>query len=268
MLGFSSFHLAYCETESHRRSSSSASSYSLRKFIPLWPVRYILNIQTLCFLQLADCCFLELWFVFVNFFLTFFKTSTNYGYFPYVSYGIFPHWFSLNQLLKFSVSFATEVEKKNRPSRGCFNRGLQSTKDLKRATVHLSPPRNNVRDLKSQLLSGKTWLYPCSFKCLKSVADMACGGLPPFFVLHFLLKRSLLYVACLVSLAHFPWFCWHYFSLSTAFSIHLARKTYFLLCSGLWDIFLTFLLLFCVQNQIVVCWKPWPVPYILLLKQL
>ena len=112
MLGFSSFHLAFCETESHRRSSSSASSYSLRKFIPLWPVRYILNIQTLCFLQLADCCFLELWFVFVNFFLTFFKTSTNYGYFHYVSYGIFPHWFSLNQLLKFSVSFATEVEKK------------------------------------------------------------------------------------------------------------------------------------------------------------
>ena len=139
-------HLAYCETESHRRSSSSASSYSLRKFIPLWPVRYILNIQTLCFLQLADCCFLELWFVFVNFFLTFFKTSTNYGYFHYVSYGIFPHWFSLNQLLKFSVSFATEVEKKNRPSRGCFIRGLRSAKDSKRTT-------NNVHDLKSLSLS-------------------------------------------------------------------------------------------------------------------
>ena len=51
-----------------------------------------------------------------------------------------------------------------------------------------------------------------------------------------------------VSLAHFPRFCWQYFSLSNAFSIHLARKTYFLLCSGFWNIFLTFLLLFCLQN--------------------
>ena len=57
-------------------------------------------------------------------FLTFFKASTSYGYFHYVSYGIFAHWFSLDQMFKFSVSFATEVEK-NRPSHGCFNnRGL------------------------------------------------------------------------------------------------------------------------------------------------
>ena len=49
-------------------------------------------------------------------------------------------------------------------------------------------------------------------------------------------------------LAHFPRFCWQYFSLSNVFSIHLARKTYFLLCSGLWNIFLNLLLLFCVQN--------------------
>ena len=40
----------------------------------------------------------------------------------------------------------------------------------------------------------------------------------------------------LVSLAHFPRFCWRYFSLSNAFSIHLARKTYFLLCSGFWNL--------------------------------
>ena len=71
------------------------------------------------------------------------------------SYGFFAHWFSLNQMFKFSVSFATEVEK-NRPSHGCFNRGLRSTKDSKRATGHLSPPTNNVRDLKSLLLSWKT----------------------------------------------------------------------------------------------------------------
>ena len=45
-------------------------------------------------------------------FLTFFKASTSYGYFHYVSYGIFAHWFSLDQMFKFSVSFATEVEKK------------------------------------------------------------------------------------------------------------------------------------------------------------
>ena len=49
---------------------------------------------------------------------------------------------SMNQMFKFSVSFATEVER-NRPSHGCFNRGLCSTKDLKRATGHLSPPTKN-----------------------------------------------------------------------------------------------------------------------------
>ena len=38
--------------------------------------------------------------------------------------------------------------------------------------------------------------------------------------------------SCLVSLAHFPRFCWQCFSLSTTFSMHLARHTYFLLCSG------------------------------------
>ena len=51
-----------------------------------------------------------------NFLLTFFKASTTYGYFHYVSYGIFAYWFSLDQMFKVSVSFATEVEKKNRLS--------------------------------------------------------------------------------------------------------------------------------------------------------
>ena len=68
-------------------------------------------------------------------------------------------------MFKFSVSFATEVEK-NRPSHGCFNRGLRSTKDSKRATGHLSPPTNNVRDLKSLLYIMEN-LYPCSLKLLK-----------------------------------------------------------------------------------------------------
>ena len=92
---------------------------------------------------------------FVNFFLTFFKASTSYGYFHYVSHGIFAHWFSLDQMFKFSVGFATEVEK-NRPSQECFNRDLRSTKDSKRATGHLSLPTNNVRNLKSLFLSWKT----------------------------------------------------------------------------------------------------------------
>ena len=41
----------------------------------------------------------------------------------------------------------------------------------------------------------------------------------------------------LVSLVHFPRLCRQYFSLSNAFSIHLAKKTYFLPCSGFFGIF-------------------------------
>ena len=71
-----------------------------------------------------------------------------------------------SQVFKFSVSFAIEVEK-NRPSHGqCFNKGPRSTKDLKRATGHLSPPTNNVRDLIPVVLMEN--LYPCSFKSLNS----------------------------------------------------------------------------------------------------
>ena len=58
-------------------------------------------------------------------------------------------------MFKSSVSVATEVER-NGPSHGCFNKVLRSTKDLKRAAGHLSSPKNNVRDLKSLLLSWKT----------------------------------------------------------------------------------------------------------------
>ena len=118
----------------------------------LWQSRYILNLQYIsAFFSLLTVVFLALWFV--NFVLTVVKASTtSYGYFHYVSYGIFAHWFSLNQMFKFSVSFATEVER-NRPSHRCFNRGLCSTKDLKRATGHLSPPNKEWRDLKSLLLS-------------------------------------------------------------------------------------------------------------------
>ena len=63
-----------------------------------------------CFLQLAHCCFSCT--TIPKLFSHFLKASTSYGYFHYASYDIFAHWFSLNQMFKFSVSFATEVEKK------------------------------------------------------------------------------------------------------------------------------------------------------------
>ena len=111
----------------------------------------------LCFFILPNVVFLALWFVI---FLTFFKATTSYGFFHYVTYCIFAHWFSLNQMfvIKFSVSFATEVEK-TRLLHVFLNRGLRSTKNWKRATGHLSPPTDNVHGLKSPLLSWKTCIF-------------------------------------------------------------------------------------------------------------
>ena len=155
----------------------------------------------------------------------------------------------MNELFKFSVSFATEVER-NRQSHECFKRGLRSTKDLKRANGHLSSPTNNARDLKSLLLSWKT-LYPFSFKCLKSEAVMACVWLPPF--LFFIFYFSVAVISSLFT------FSGSFSSTLSTCCIFLlapnfsARNTFFLLYSGFWNIFLTFLLLFCLQNQIVVC---------------
>ena len=138
------------------------------------------------FLSLLTVVFLALWFV--NFFLTFFKASTSYGYFHYGSYGIFAHWFSLNQMFKFSVSFATEVEK-NRPSHG-----PRSTKDLKRQ------PDTFLQ----QQITYMTWnpccYHGCSFKCVKSVAVMACVWLPPFLFFNFYLS--------VVCYKHLVWFLW------------------------------------------------------------
>ena len=62
---------------------------------------------------------------------------------------------------------------------------------------------------------------------------------------------------CFVS--HFPRFCWQYFSLSTAFLIHLARKTFFFYCVWVFGIFVHFsIVVLRTWNQIFVCWKPWP----------
>ena len=165
-----------------------------------WGNLYLCGLNSQSLLSFAHCCFSCT--TIPKLFSYFLKASTSYGHFRYVSYDIFAYWFSLNQMFKFSVSFAAEVEKKNktkqnRPSHECFKRGLRSTKDLKRATGHLSPLTNNVRDLKSLLLSWETWMYPCSFKCLKSVAVLACVWLPPF--LFFIFYFSV--VCCSVSLA-------------------------------------------------------------------
>ena len=59
-------------------------------------------------------------------------------------------------MFKFSVSFATEVEKKTDHRIDVLIGVIAPGKDSKRATGHLSSPTNNVRDLKSLLLSWKT----------------------------------------------------------------------------------------------------------------
>ena len=65
---------------------------------------------------------------------------------------MFAHWFSSNQKFKFTVSFATEVEKTDHRMDVLIE--VFAPQDLKRANGHLSPPTNlNVRDLKSLLLS-------------------------------------------------------------------------------------------------------------------
>ena len=82
-------------------------------------------------------------------------------------------------MFKFTVSFATEVEKTDRPVE-CVNGGF---KDSKRATGHLSSPTSNVRDLKSLLLSWKTCILvhlmpeKCSCRGLRVAATV--------FVLYF-----------------------------------------------------------------------------------
>ena len=174
--------------------------------------------------------------------------------FHYVTYGIFALWFSLNQVfvIKFSVSFATVVE--------VFAR--QKTLREKPDTFLLQRTAHMAWD-PCCLICWKTciFVYLMPNKC-------SCHDLHVVLVLFFFyfsvvcfLKQTIsfyLKVSSLVSLAHFPRFCWQYFPLSTTFSIHLARKTYFLLCLGFCNIFLTVLLLFCMQNQIFNCWKPQP----------
>ena len=141
----------------------------------------------LCFFSLLTVVFLALWFVI---FLTFCKAITSYGFFHFVSYGIFAHWFSLNQMfvIKFSASFATEAGK-NRPTHVFLNRGLRSTKNWKRATGHLSLPTDNVRGLKSPLLSWKTSILVHLNAWKVWLSWLKCGC--PVFVLNFLLQRSL-----------------------------------------------------------------------------
>ena len=121
----------------------------------LWLLRYV-TVQ--CLLSVV---FLALWFV--NVFLTLnFTASIIYRFFSLsVTCGIFALWFSLNKMyvIKFSVSFHTDqIELKNHAI-ACYNRSLRSTKNVKRATGHLSPPTDNIRGLKSLLV----WWKNCIF---------------------------------------------------------------------------------------------------------
>ena len=65
-------------------------------------------------------------------------------------------------------------------------------------------------------------LYRRSFKCLARSRQHSC-----LFVCFFLQCYGLFKAACLVSMAHFPWFCWQYFSLITTFLIHSTRTRTF-----------------------------------------
>ena len=152
------------------------------------------------------------------------------GCFHYVTYRIFALWFNLNEIfvIKFTVSFTTVVER-TRPSH-VFIEVFARQKNLKRATGHLFLQRTTQAAWNPCCDDGK--LVSLFIQCLTSVAVMICMWL--FF---FFFPRSLFWVASLVPLAHFPRFCWHYFSLSTKFLIHSAKKTYFLLCSGFWNTF-------------------------------
>ena len=105
------------------------------------------------FFSFLTVVFLALWSL--NFFLTFCKASTSYGYFHYVSYGFLAHWFSLDQMFKFSVSFATKVEKKNWPSHGCFNRGRRPKKTQ----------REQPDTILLQQITYVTW-NPCCYPCI------------------------------------------------------------------------------------------------------
>ena len=65
--------------------------------MPLWPVTLAIyyGLTIFAFFSLLTrltVVFLAL--LFVNFFLTFCKANTSYGYFYYISYSIFAHWFS------------------------------------------------------------------------------------------------------------------------------------------------------------------------------
>ena len=178
--------------------------------------------------------------------------------FHYVTYGIFALWFSLNQVfvIKFSVSFATVVEVFAR------QKTLREQPDtfLLQRTTHVAWNPCCLICWKTCII---IYLMPnkCSCHDLHVVVTVLVLFFFFYFSVVYFLKQTIsfyLKVSSLVSLAHFPRFCWQYFPLSITFSVHLARKTYFLLCLGFCNICLNVLLLFCMQNQIFNCWKLQP----------
>ena len=99
------YSFGYCRRESSSLFFVGFGRWGNLYLCGVWQWRYILKLQYIRFpfFSLLTVVFLTPWFV--NFFFTFFIASTTtYGHFHQnVSSGIFAHWFSLNQIFKFSV---------------------------------------------------------------------------------------------------------------------------------------------------------------------
>ena len=152
---------------------------------------------------------------------TFFAPSSRLvpatGCFRYVTYGIFAHWFSLSKML--SLHFRFHLILRRDQTTACFM-VFPRQKTWREPPYNPSPLIENMRGLKFFVAREK--LYRRSFKCLARSRQHSC-----LFVCFFLQCYGLFKAACLVSMAHFPWFCWQYFSLITTFLIHSTRTRTF-----------------------------------------
>ena len=152
---------------------------------------------------------------------TFFALSSRLvpatGCFRYVTYGIFAHWFSLSKML--SLHFRFHLILRREQTTACFM-VFPRQKTWRDPPYNPSPLIENMRGLKFFVVREK--LYRRSFKCLARSRQHSC-----LFVCFFLQCYGLFKAACLVSMAHFPWFCWQYFSLITTFLIHSTRTRTF-----------------------------------------
>ena len=88
------------------------------------------------------------------------------------------------------------------------------------------PSKTCLEEWNSPSLNLMENLYPCSFKCLSSVAIITLK-LPDSC---FLLQRRMFHVACLVFLGLFPRFYWQYFSVCTTYTIYFQPERRTLYC--------------------------------------